>query len=154
MFDKIDVGCVAIPTDITRLQAAGFCQIANCTLCTLEEGLASASTFQAEIAIERVTDGDGHDTSVCFDFLHQRKPKLSCVEDLQTNAVPVSLQPVRQSSSRSLRLGQRSCMQRDDHPILVEPIAHISRDTAREAEDAITADKIGVILDHSLAHTS
>ena len=76
------------------------------------------------------------------------------MKDLQTNAVPVSLQPVRQSSSRSLRLGQRSSMQRDDHPILVESRAHISRDTAGEVEDAITADKIGVIVDHSLAHTS
>ena len=46
------------------------------------------------------------------------------------------------------------CMQRDDHPILVESRAHISRNTAGEIEDAITADKIGVILDHSLAHTS
>ena len=64
------------------------------------------------------------------------------------------LQPVRQGGSRSLRLGQRSCMQRDDHPVLVEPRAHISRDTAGEVEDAITADKIGVILDQSLAHTS
>ena len=45
-------------------------------------------------------------------------------------------------------------MQRDDHPILVEPRAHISRDTAGEVEDAVTADKIGLILDHSLAHTS
>ena len=46
------------------------------------------------------------------------------------------------------------CMQLDDHPILVETRAHISRDTAGEVEDAITANKIGVILDHSLAHTS
>ena len=46
------------------------------------------------------------------------------------------------------------CMQRDDHPILVESRANISRNTAGEIEDAITADKIGVILDHSLAHTS
>ncbi|MEC8642424.1 MAG: hypothetical protein VXZ67_05910, partial [Pseudomonadota bacterium] len=46
------------------------------------------------------------------------------------------------------------CMQRDDHPILVESRAHISRNTAGEIEDAITADKVGVILDHSLAHTS
>ena len=45
-------------------------------------------------------------------------------------------------------------MQRDDHPILIESGAYISRDTAGEVEDAITADKIGVILDHSLAHTS
>ena len=50
--------------------------------------------------------------------------------------------------------GQRSCMQRDDHSILVKSRAHISRDTAGEVEDAITANKIGVILDHSLAHTS
>ena len=56
--------------------------------------------------------------------------------------------------SRSLRLGQRSSMQRDDHPILVETRPHISRDTAGEVEDAIAADKVGVILDHSLAHTS
>ena len=46
------------------------------------------------------------------------------------------------------------CMQRDDHPILVQSRAHISRNTVGEIEDAITADKIGVILDHSLAHTS
>ena len=30
----------------------------------------------------------------------------------------------------------------------------LARITAGEVEDAITADKIGVILDHSLAHTS
>jgi hypothetical protein len=45
-------------------------------------------------------------------------------------------------------------MQWDNHLILVESKAHISRDTAGEVEYAITADKIGVILDHSLAHTS
>ena len=45
-------------------------------------------------------------------------------------------------------------MKRDDNPILVEPRAHISRDTAGEVEDAIAADKIGVILDQSLALTS
>jgi len=50
--------------------------------------------------------------------------------------------------------GQRSCMQRNNHPIFIESRPHISRDTAGEVEDAITADKIGVILDHSLAHTS
>ena len=32
--------------------------------------------------------------------------------------------------------------------------ARISRNTAGEVKYAITADKIGVILDHSLAHTS
>ena len=46
------------------------------------------------------------------------------------------------------------CMQRDNHSILVESRSHISKNTAGEVEDAITADKIGVILDHSLAHTS
>ena len=76
------------------------------------------------------------------------------MEDLQTNAVPVSLQPVRQGGSRSLRFGQGSSMQRDNHPSLIESRTHISRDTAGEVEDAIAADKIGVILDHSLAHTS
>ena len=72
----------------------------------------------------------------------------------QADAVPVSLQPVKQSGSRSLRLGQRSCMQRDNHSILVEPRAHIRRNSAGEVEDTITTNKIGVILDHSLAHTS
>ena len=76
------------------------------------------------------------------------------MKDLKTDAVPVSLQPVREGGSRSLRLGQRPSMQRDNHPILVESRAHISRDTAGEVEDTITADKIGVILDHSLAHIS
>ena len=57
-------------------------------------------------------------------------------------------------TSPSPRDVEESRMQRDDHPILVEPRAHISRDTAGEVEDAIAADKIGVILDHSLAHTS
>ena len=57
-------------------------------------------------------------------------------------------------SSLSDRAAADPSMERDDHPILVETRAHISRDTAGEVEDAITANKIGVILDHSLAHTS
>ena len=36
------------------------------------------------------------------------------MKDLQPNAVPVTLQPVRQGGSRSLRLVQRSSMQGDD----------------------------------------
>ena len=45
-------------------------------------------------------------------------------------------------------------MQRDNHLILIESRTHISRNMAGEVEDAIAVDEIGVILDHSLAHTS
>ena len=76
------------------------------------------------------------------------------MKDLQTDAVSVSLQPVSHGGSRSLCLGQRSSMQRDNHLILIESRTHISRNMAGEVEDAIAVDEIGVILDHSLAHTS
>ena len=46
------------------------------------------------------------------------------------------------------------CVQRDNLATLIESGVHIGGNKAEEIEDAITADKIGVILDHSLAHTS